>query len=77
MPLNLTWVTFSAIEGEVHPGQIKRQLKPFQVEAALKYLVVPLTFAHDCTYRIVNDVQGDTNLNSFSEEEKIICVFPK
>ena len=32
-----------------YPGQVKRHCLPFQVEAALKYLVVPLTFAHDCT----------------------------
>ena len=49
-PFNLTWVTFSATEGKVHPGQVKRHILPFQVEAALKYLVVPLTFAHDCRY---------------------------
>ena len=52
MPLNLTWVTFSATKGGVHPGQVKRHNLPFQVEAALKYLVVPLTFAHDCTYSL-------------------------
>ena len=50
MPLNLTWVTFSATEGLVHPGQVKRHSLPFQVEAVLEYLVVPLTFALDCTY---------------------------
>ena len=33
-----------------YPGQVKRHSLPFQVEAALKYLVVPLTFAHDCKY---------------------------
>ena len=48
MPLNLTWVTFSATEGQVHPGQVKRHSLPFQVEAVVKYLVVPLTFALDC-----------------------------
>ena len=50
MPLNLTWVdlVFSCTKG--YPGQVKRHSLPFQLEAALKYLVVPLTFAHDCTY---------------------------
>ena len=35
------------------PGQarVKRHSLPFQVDAVLKYLVVPLTFALDCTYR--------------------------
>ena len=53
MPLNLTWedLAFSGTKG--YPGQVKRRSLPFQVEAALKYLVVPLTFAHDCTYRAV------------------------
>ena len=50
MPHNLVWITFSATEG--HPGQVKRYSLPLQVEAALKYLVVPLTFAHDCTMYI-------------------------
>ena len=52
VPLNQTWLTFSATEGLVHPGQVKRHSLPFQVEAALKYLVVPLTFALDCTYGV-------------------------
>ena len=49
MPLNLTWVNlaFSCTKG--YPGQVKRDSLPSQVEAALKYLVVPLTFAHDFT----------------------------
>ena len=44
-----TWVNlpFSCTKG--YSGQVKRHSLPFQVEAALKYLVVPLTFAHDCT----------------------------
>ena len=52
MPLNLTWVdlVFSCTKG--YPGQVKRHSLLFQLEAALKYLVVPLTFAHDCTYII-------------------------
>ena len=33
-----------------YSGQVKRHSLPFQVEAALKYLVIQLTFAHDCTY---------------------------
>ena len=33
-------------QGSFH---LKRHSLPFQVEAALKYLVVPLTFAHDWT----------------------------
>ena len=51
MPLNLTWVdlAFSGTKG--YPGQVKRHSLPFQEEAVLKYLVVPLTFALDCTYR--------------------------
>ena len=48
----LTWVTFSATEGLVHPGQVKQHSLPFQVEAVLKYLVVPLTFALDCTMSV-------------------------
>ena len=50
MPLNLTWVdlAFSGTKG--YPGQAKRHSLPFQEEAVLKYLVVPLTFALDCTY---------------------------
>ena len=49
MPLNLTWVdlAFSGTKG--YPGQVKRHSLPFQEEAVLKYLVVPLTFALDCT----------------------------
>ena len=50
VPLNLTWVNFSATKGHVHPGQVKRHNLPLTVEAVLKYLVVPFTFAHDCTY---------------------------
>ena len=50
MPLNLTWVdlAFSGTKG--YPSQVKRHSLPFQEEAVLKYLVVPLTFALDCTY---------------------------
>ena len=50
MPLNLTWVdlAFSGTKG--YPGQVKRYSLPFQEEAVLKYLVVPLTFALDCTF---------------------------
>ena len=49
MPLNLTWVdlAFSGTKG--YPGQVKRHSLPFHEEAVLKYLVVPLTFALDCT----------------------------
>ena len=48
--LNLTWVNvaFSCTKG--YPGQVKRHSLPFQVEAALKYLMVPLTLPHDCTF---------------------------
>ena len=51
MPLKLTWVdlAFSGTKG--YPGQVKRHSLPFQEEAVLKYLVVPLTFALDCTSR--------------------------
>ena len=47
MPLNLIWVdlAFSCTKG--YPGQVKWHSLPFQVETALKYQVVPLTFAHD------------------------------
>ena len=50
MPLNLTWVdlAFSGTKG--YPGQVKRHSLPFLEEAVLKYLVVALTFALDCTY---------------------------
>ena len=49
VPLNLTWVDLAFSCTKSYPGQVKRHSLPFQVEAALKYLVVPLTFAHDCT----------------------------
>ena len=50
VPLNLTWVdlAFSGTKG--YPGQVKRHSLPFQEEAVLKYLMVSLTFALDCTY---------------------------
>ena len=50
MPLKLTWfdLAFSCTKG--YPSQVKRHSLPFQVEAAPKYLVVPLTFTHNCTY---------------------------
>ena len=41
-------LAFSGTKG--YPGQVKRHSLPFQEEAVLKYLVVPLTFALDCTY---------------------------
>ena len=47
--LNLTWVDLAFSCTKSYPGQVKRHSLPFQVEAALKYLVVQLTFAHDCT----------------------------
>ena len=47
-------LTFSCTKG--YPGQVKRNSLPFQVEAALKYLVVPLTFAHDCTVHVSKDL---------------------
>ena len=55
MPLKLTWVdlAFSGTKG--YPGQVKRHSLPFQEEAVLKYLVVPLTFALDCTYILTAD----------------------
>ena len=40
-------LAFTCIKG--YPGQVKRNSLPFQVEATLKYLAVPLTVAHDCT----------------------------
>ena len=40
-------LAFSGTKG--YPGQVKRHSLPFQEEAVLKYLVVPLTFALDCT----------------------------
>ena len=40
-------LAFSCTKG--YPGQANRNSLSFQVEAVLKYLVVPLTFAHDCT----------------------------
>ena len=45
----MIWVdlAFSGTKG--YPGQVKRHSLPFQEEAVLKYLVVPLTFALDCT----------------------------
>ena len=44
-------LAFSCTKG--YPGQVKRHGLPFQVEAALKYLVVPLAFAHDCSYSYI------------------------
>ena len=59
-PFNLTWVdlAFSGTKG--YPGQVKRHSLPFQEEAVLKCLVVPLTFALDCKYKL--------NLNSWEVE---------
>ena len=50
MPLNLTWVDLAFRGTKGYPGQVERHSLPFQEEAVLKYLVVPLTFALDCTY---------------------------
>ena len=52
MPLNLTWVDLAFSFTKGYPGQVKRHSLPFQEEAVLKYLVVPLTFALDCTYAL-------------------------
>ena len=49
MPPNLTWVALALSGTKGYPGQVKRHSLPFQEEAVLKYLVVPLTFALDCT----------------------------
>ena len=55
VPLNLTWVdlAFSCTKG--YPGRVKRHSLPFQVEAVLKCLVIPLTFAHDCTSKALGN----------------------
>ena len=50
MPLNLTWVDLAFIGTKGYPGQVKRHSLLFQEGAVLKYLVVPLTFALDCTF---------------------------
>ena len=50
MLLNLTWVDLAFSDTKGYPGQVKRHSLPFQEEAVLKYLVVPLTFGLDCTY---------------------------
>ena len=55
MPLNLTWVDLAFSCTKVYSGQVKRHSLPFQVEAALKYLMVSLTFAHNCTYHSPQD----------------------
>ena len=54
MPLNLTWVDLASSCTKGYPGQAKRHSLPFQEEAqaVLKFLVVPLTFALDCTYHL-------------------------
>ena len=67
VPLNLTWVDLVFSCTKSYPGQVKRHSLKFQVEAALKYLVVPLTFAHDCTciawhfWRKVSLLQNEKN----------------
>ena len=48
-------LAFSCTKG--YPGQVKRHCLSFQVEAVLNYLVVPLTFAHNCTLFMRVDVQ--------------------
>ena len=45
-------LAFSCTKG--YPGQVKRHSLLFQLEDALKYLVVPLSFAHDCPCFIWN-----------------------
>ena len=52
VPLNLTWVDLALSCTKGYPGQVNRQSLTFQVETALKYLAVPLTFVHDCTSAI-------------------------
>ena len=42
--LNLAWETIRPTEGLVHLGQVKRHSLPFQVEAVLKYPMVPTTY---------------------------------
>ena len=59
MPLNLTWVDLAFIGTKGYPGQVKRHSLPFQEEAVLKYLVVPLTFALDCTFGIISQGNSD------------------
>ena len=67
MPLDLTWVdlAFSCTKG--YPGQVKRHSLPFQVEDALKDLVVTLTFAHDCTWDVSDNtlfIRGVSGITS-------------
>ena len=52
-------LAFNCTKG--YPGLVRRRSLPFQVEAALKYLVVPLTFAHDCTYLLCNNINSISN----------------
>ena len=49
----MTWVDLAFSGTKAYPGQVKRHSLPFQEEAVLKYLVVPLTFALDCTLYIL------------------------
>ena len=57
-------LAFSGFKG--YPGQVKWHSLPFQEEAVLKYLVVPLTFALDCTY----DIHGRHMLQLLCRDEK-------
>ena len=56
MPLNLTWVDLAFSCTKNYSGQVKRHSLTFQAEAALKYLVAPLNFVHDCTYLLVGNI---------------------
>ena len=41
----MTWLDLAFRCTKCYPGQVKRHSLPFQEEAVLKFLVVPLTFA--------------------------------
>ena len=62
MPLNLTWVDLAFSYTKGYPGQVKRHSLPFQEEAVLKYLVVPFTFALDCTIKFLMESDFYANL---------------
>ena len=66
--LNLTLVDLAFSCTKSYPGQVNRHSLPFQVEAVLKYLVVPLTFALDCTHLSISK----THLRPISQSQKFL-----
>ena len=81
MPLkpDLGGLQLPSVAPKGYPGQVKRHSLPSQVEASLKYLVEPLTFAHDCTYSCMSHEQKLDNEEAVIVAHcgafRVVCVF--